>query len=70
MGSWLFSTSPCRIELYTIGPHPGAQGLGHVRQGRQLIALRKAAKTAGTSPRPPNGPSPCPPANSTPPLSA
>ena len=55
MGSWLFSTSPCGIEPYTIDPHPGAQGLGHVRQGRQLNALRKAAKTAGTSPRPPNG---------------
>jgi len=28
MGSWLFSTSPCRIWPYTIDPHPGAQVWG------------------------------------------
>ena len=28
MGSWLFSTSSCRIEPYTIDPYPGAQVWG------------------------------------------
>jgi hypothetical protein len=67
MGSWLFSISPCRIEPYTINPHPGAHRLVYVRRPNELNAFRNAVKTAGTSPRPPNGSSPCPPANSTPP---
>ena len=36
MGSWLFSISPCRIEPYTINPHPGTDSVscGHFCGGQ------------------------------------
>jgi len=55
MGSWLFSTSSCRIEPYTIDPYPGAQAWGTCDKPRPPIP-HPPTPFASSTPTPPRSP--------------